>query len=102
MNTYRASIFNDALGPDLITLEQPRVNLGRDFIQNVVYALLDTINGNTGTLYYVIYRNDMPIIYGSFDAFIDQYQPSRIIGQFWLARWGHKAGEFTKRIVIAE
>lgn len=102
MNTYRACIYRNYNEPDLCVLEQPRNSLGKDFLQNVIRCLIDCSESSTPMLYYIIYRNGTPIAYGSFDTFVDDYLHSRVLGQLWLSRWDHEAGEYTKRMVIAE
>ena len=103
MNTYRACIYRNYNEQDLCVLEQPRKSLGKDFLQNVLSCLIDCSESSAATiLYYIIYRNDTPIVYGSFDTFVDHYLPSHVLGQLWLSRWDHEAGEYTKRIVIAD
>ena len=102
MNTYRACIYRHYNEPDLCVSEQPRTCLDKTFLQLVQSCMINLAEKADPTLYYIIYRNDTPIVYGSFDTFVDHYQPSRVLGQFWLARWGHEAGEFNKRLVIAE
>lgn len=102
MNTYRACIYRNYNEQDLYVIEQPRKSLGKDFLQIVTSCLIDCSESSTGMLYYIIYRDDTPIIFGSFGTFIDQYLPSRVLGELWLSRWDHKAGEYTKRMVVAE
>ena len=99
MYTYRTDIYIDP-SVTISSIEQPRLGIDKQYLWAVRECCLDTlINSDSPIVYYVVYRDNDPILYGHLSTYCS-FLFNTPMADWWLARWNKDPGEYRKTITL--